>query len=142
MDRLTKERRSWNMSRIRNKDTTPEKAVRSALFKLGFRFRLHQKDLPGKPDIVLKKYKAVIFVNGCFWHRHYGCKYAYNPKSRVQFWEKKFEQNVIAQEKAVHELDQMGWGVLVIWECELANLELVEQKLTLFLKKTRSKKSI
>lgn len=130
------------MSRIKNKNTQPEIIIRSLLHKLGYRFRLHRRDLPGIPDIVLPKYKTAIFVHGCFWHRHSGCKFAYSPKSRVQFWEKKFERNVSVQKKAENELDQMGWRVFVIWECELANLELVMQKLTLFLKENRSKKSI
>ncbi|MBU1162905.1 MAG: DNA mismatch endonuclease Vsr, partial [Proteobacteria bacterium] len=86
MDIISKEKRSWNMSRIRGKDTKPEIIVRSMLHRMGYRFRLHRKDLPGKPDIVLPKYKTVIFVHGCFWHRHKGCKYAYTPKSRVKFW--------------------------------------------------------
>jgi len=132
MDNLTTEKRSWNMSRIRSKDTVPEKMVRSLLHSMGYRFRLHVTSLPGKPDLVLPKYKAVIFVHGCFWHRHPGCKYAYNPKSRVEFWEKKFEQNVAVHEKAVQELEQLGWRVLVVWECELKNLDLVKQRLTLF----------
>jgi DNA mismatch endonuclease (patch repair protein) len=142
MDRISKKHRSWNMSRIKNKNTQPEIIIRSLLHKLGYRFRLHRRDLPGIPDIVLPKYKTAIFVHGCFWHRHSGCKFAYSPKSRVQFWEKKFERNVSVQKKAENELDQMGWRVFVIWECELANLELVMQKLTLFLKENRSKKSI
>jgi DNA mismatch endonuclease (patch repair protein) len=121
------------MSRIRSKDTAPEKIVRSLLHKRGYRFRLHITSLPGTPDLVLPKYKTTIFVHGCFWHHHSGCKSAYNPKSRVQFWEKKFEQNIIAHERALHKLDKMGWRVLVIWECELANLNQVEQKLALFL---------
>jgi len=86
MDNLTKEKRSWNMSRIKGKDTKPELYVRSILHSLGYRFRLHRKDLPGKPDIVLPKYQTVIFVHGCFWHRHQGCKLAYNPKSRIYFY--------------------------------------------------------
>lgn len=101
---------------------------------MGYRFRLQRNDLPGKPDIVLPKYKTVIFVHGCFWHRHAGCKYAYNPKSRVEFWNKKFEQNVAVHEKAVRELNTLGWRVLIIWECELKNLDLVEQRFTLFFK--------
>ena len=142
MDRISKEHRSWNMSRIRSKDTSPEKIVRSLLHRQGYRFRLHRKDLPGTPDVVLPKYKTAIFINGCFWHRHPGCKYAYSPKSRVQFWVKKFERNVRVQEKVENEFVQIGWRVLVIWECELSNLELVEQKLTLFLKENRSIKII
>lgn len=121
MDIISKERRSWNMSRIKNKDTTPEKAVRSALHKLGFRFRLHQKDLPGKPDIVLKKYRTVIFVNGCFWHRHPGCKYAYSPKSREEFWQRKFNSNIERAKTVQERLEKLGWQSVVIWECETEN---------------------
>jgi DNA mismatch endonuclease, patch repair protein len=133
MDRISKDHRSWNMARIRSKNTAPEKIVRSLLHRMGYRFRLHVTSLPGKPDLVLPKYKAVIFVHGCFWHRHPGCKYAYSPKSRVEFWEKKFEQNIDAHDKAMRELGQMGWRVLVIWECELVNLDKVKQRLTHFL---------
>lgn len=92
-DRLTKARRSWNMSRIRGKDTTPEKAVRSLLHRMGYRFRLHVKRLPGRPDIVLPKYRAVIFVHGCFWHRHRGCKNCTTPTNNRGFWVKKLEGN-------------------------------------------------
>jgi len=136
MDNLTREKRSWNMSRIQSKNTAPEKIVRSILHAMGYRFRLHVASLPGTPDVVLPKYKAVIFVHGCFWHRHAGCKYAYSPKTRVQFWQKKFKENMSVHEKATQELDQMGWRVLVIWECELKNLDLVKQKLTLFIQES------
>lgn len=138
MDNLTKEKRSWNMSRIRSKDTIPEKILRSLLHSMGYRFRLHVVSLPGTPDLVLPKYKTVIFVHGCFWHRHPGCKYAYSPKSKVQFWENKFQENVRAHEKAMHELDHMGWHVMVIWECELKDLDSVKQKLTFFLEKLQN----
>ena len=94
MDRISKEHRSWNMSRIKGKNTKPEIIVRKMLHRMGYRFRIHRKDLPGRPDIVLPKHKTVIFVHGCFWHRHKDCKYAYNPKSRVEFWQKKFRDNV------------------------------------------------
>ena len=118
VDRLTKEKRSWNMSRIRDKDTKPELVVRSLLHRMGYRFRLHRKDLPGKPDIVLPKHKTVVFVHGCFWHRHKGCKYAYQPKSRVDFWQKKFKGNVKRDKKIHSELRKLDWKVIVIWECE------------------------
>lgn len=118
-DKITKERRSWNMSRIRSKNTKPEIVVRSLLHNLGFRFRLHRKDLPGNPDIVLTKYKTVIFVNGCFWHRHPGCKYAYTPKSRINFWANKFDQNTERDRRNHAVLTGMGWRVIVVWECEV-----------------------
>lgn len=121
MDRIEPEHRSWNMSRIRSKDTTPEHIVRTFLHRRGFRFRLHVKDLPGHPDIVLPKYRTVIDVRGCFWHRHNGCKYAYTPKTRIDFWQKKFDDNVkrdIANERL---LSNLGYIVLVIWECEISD---------------------
>ncbi|MEE1573813.1 MAG: DNA mismatch endonuclease Vsr, partial [Candidatus Neomarinimicrobiota bacterium] len=108
MDRLTKEKRSWNMSRIKGKDTKPEIIVRSILHKAGFRFRLNRKDLPGKPDIVLPKYKSVILVHGCFWHRHPRCKYACTPKSRVKFWQKKFSENIERDKFVKKELRKKG----------------------------------
>jgi len=118
-DTLSKERRSWNMSRVKGKDTKPEIMLRSMLHKSGFRFRLHDKRLPGKPDIVLPRYNAVIFVNGCFWHRHKNCKYAYTPKSRKDFWGKKFSDTVIRDAKKKKQLVEAGWKVIVVWECEL-----------------------
>lgn len=98
-DRLSKERRSWNMSRIRGKDTSIEISVRSYLFRNGFRFRKNVSSLPGSPDIVLPKYRTVIFINGCFWHHHEGCRYATVPKSRPEFWMSKFERNVFNDKK-------------------------------------------
>jgi DNA mismatch endonuclease, patch repair protein len=117
-DRIDPTRRSANMARIRGKNTVPELRVRSALHKLGFRFRLHRSDLPGTPDIVLPKYRTVVLVHGCFWHRHLGCKYAYTPKSRVQFWQKKFADNVERDQHALDNLGLAGWRTIVIWECE------------------------
>ncbi len=118
-DRLSKEKRSWNMSRIKGKDTKYEVAVRKYLFSKGFRFRKNDKRYPGKPDIVLPKYKTVIFINGCFWHRHEGCKDATIPKTRTEFWNDKFIKNVSNDKKNVLELEKLGWTVLTIWECEL-----------------------
>ena len=120
-DTLTKEKRSWNMSRIKGKNTKPELLLRSMLHKVGFRFRIHGKRLSGKPDIVLPRYQTVIFVNGCFWHRHQGCKYAYTPKSRQDFWHKKFEATVRRDKEKKENLEQSGWKVLTVWECELQN---------------------
>lgn len=107
------------MRRIRGADTKPEMAVRSFLHRAGLRFRVHQRGLPGRPDIVLKKYGAVIFVHGCFWHRHPGCKYAYTPKSRVEFWEAKFADNVRRDAAALEQLRTTGWCTFVVWECEV-----------------------
>ncbi len=129
MDLLTKEKRSWNMSRIKGKDTKPEKTVRSILHKNGFRFRLNRKDLPGKPDIVLPKYKSVVLVHGCFWHRHPRCKFAYNPKSRVTFWQNKFNKTVERDKFVKKELRKEGWKVIVVWECELRNMEKLKKVL-------------
>ena len=129
MDKLSPEQRSWNMSRIRSSNTKPEIVIRSLLHRMGYRFRLHRKDLPGKPDIVLPKYKSVIFVHGCFWHRHKGCKYAYNPKSRQEFWENKFRANIKRDKEVKRQLQEKGWKVLVIWECELSNISSVKDKI-------------
>ncbi len=119
-DKLTPEKRSWNMSRIRGKDTSIEVKVRQYLFRQGFRFRKNVKTLPGKPDIVLPKYHAVIFVHGCFWHRHPGCKDATTPKTRVDFWQKKFEHNIRNDILHNEMLVNAGWRVFTIWECEIA----------------------
>jgi DNA mismatch endonuclease (patch repair protein) len=116
---LTPIKRSWNMSRIRSKDTGPERVVRSILHHMGYRFSLHREDLPGKPDIVLPKYRTVVFVHGCFWHRHRGCRLAYTPKSRQVFWLKKFSDNVARDRKVQRDLRRLGWQLLVVWECQL-----------------------
>jgi len=133
MDTLSKEKRSWNMSRIKGKDTKPELIVRSLLHSMGYRYRLHQKNLPGKPDIVLKKYNAVIFVHGCFWHRHKGCKFAYEPKSRQEFWQRKFLENKARDKKNQSTLGKLGWKVLAIWECETDHIEKLKRKVINFL---------
>jgi DNA mismatch endonuclease (patch repair protein) len=133
MDRLTEEHRSWNMSRIRGKDTSPERAVRSLLHKLGFRFRLHQQSLPGTPDIVLSCYRTAIFVHGCFWHRHKDCRFAYSPKSRRAFWAAKFRNNQRRDARLLKELEHAGWHVLVVWECELKDRDALERRLRAFL---------
>lgn len=119
MDHLTPEHRSWNMSRIKSKDTTPERIVRSFLHRNGFRFRLHVKDLPGKPDIVLPKYKTAIEVRGCYWHRHEGCKDATTPSTNIEFWQKKFAENVARDQRTEYALKELGWNVIVVWECEV-----------------------
>jgi len=115
------------MSRIRGKDTKPEIIVRSLLHRRGYRFRIHKKDLPGKPDIVLPKYKTVIFVHGCFWHRHEGCKYAYKPKSRVDFWNAKFDETVIRDKRNRKQLKATGWNVEIIWECETKDMDKLKK---------------
>jgi DNA mismatch endonuclease, patch repair protein len=129
-DHLTPEKRSWNMARIKSADTKPEKAVRSILHRMGYRFRLHGKDLPGRPDIVLPKHRTVIFVHGCYWHRHEGCRYSFMPKSRVDFWAKKFKNNVKRDKRNQDELKMLGWKVMVIWECELKDPDGLQTKLS------------
>jgi len=119
MDILTPEKRSWNMSRIRNRDTKPELALRSALHRLGYRFRLSDRNLPGRPDIVLPKYRTAVFVHGCFWHRHSECKYAYNPKSKIEFWQHKFEENMARDERNIRDIISKSWIPVVVWECQI-----------------------
>ncbi len=106
------------MSRIRAKDTGPELLVRSALHRMGFRFRLHHAGLPGRPDIVLKRHMTAVFVHGCFWHRHPKCRFAYTPKTRVAFWSAKFAANTLRDKKVRRALQAIGWRTIVIWECE------------------------
>lgn len=118
-DSLTPERRSWNMSRIKGKNTKPELVLRSLLHQAGFRYRLHPEKMPGKPDIVLPCYKTAIFVNGCFWHRHENCRFAYVPKSRQEFWQDKFESTILRDENKKQLLIADGWHVMIVWECDL-----------------------
>ena len=118
-DIKSKEDRSYNMSQIRSKDTKPETLVRKYLFARGFRYRKNDRRLPGTPDIVLPKYKTVIFVNGCFWHGHQGCKYFVWPKNNADFWKIKIETNIQRDEAKQSKLRAMGWKVIVIWECQL-----------------------
>ena len=118
------EQRSRNMSAIKSKNTKPEIKVRKVLHSMGYRFRLHSKDLPGSPDIVLPKYKTVIFVHGCFWHRHENCKYATTPKTRSAFWESKFNENIKRDRTNQNNLIKLGWKVLVIWECDLKSTNI------------------
>lgn len=113
------EQKSRMMSRVRTKGTAPEIALRSALHSAGIRFRLHRKDLPGKPDIVLPKFKSVIFVHGCFWHHHEGCIKSKMPKTNVEFWQDKIAANVKRDKSNQNDLVKMGWQVLVVWECEI-----------------------
>jgi len=118
-DKLTSERRSWNMSRIKGRNTGPELRLRSLLHRAGFRFRLHPKDLPGKPDIVLSRYRTVIFVHGCFWHQHPRCRNATTPSTRRDFWQAKFDENVSRDARNCADLQSAGWNVITVWECEL-----------------------
>ena len=118
-DVLTPEQRSYNMSCIRSKNTKPEEIVRKYLFSKGFRYRKNDARLPGKPDVVLPKYKTVIFVNGCFWHKHEGCKYFVWPKNNADFWKNKISANVERDKRNYTALQEMGWKVILVWECEL-----------------------
>jgi DNA mismatch endonuclease (patch repair protein) len=119
IDVHTPEIRSYNMSRIRGKDTKPEVVVRKYLFSQGFRYRKNVKKLPGCPDIVLPKYKTCIFVNGCFWHKHEGCRYFVWPKSNADFWRQKIEKNISRDHQNYSDLSSAGWNIIVVWECEI-----------------------
>lgn len=121
VDFLSPAKRSERMSRIRSSNTSPELALRRALHALGFRFRLHRKDLPGKPDIVLPRYRTVVFVHGCFWHRHAGCKIATTPQSNTGFWVEKFDRNVARDSRSRELLETQGWKVIIAWECQLGS---------------------
>ena len=118
-DTLNEQQRHYNMSRIRSKDTKPEEIVRKYLSSKGLRFRKNDRRYPGHPDVVLPKYKTVVFVNGCFWHRHEGCRYASTPATNRKFWNHKFERNVERDAREQKKLREMGWKVIVVWECEL-----------------------
>jgi len=135
MDRISQEHRSWNMSRIKSQNTKPEILVRSTLHRMGYRFRLHGRIskrlfpkgiLPGKPDIVMKKYRTVIFIHGCFWHRHEKCKRASIPKTRTEWWNEKLERNIQRDIKNEKDLQHLGWKVVIIWECEIRNKKLID----------------
>jgi DNA mismatch endonuclease (patch repair protein) len=126
-DFLTPAERSERMARIRSRDTLPELALRRALHRLGLRFRVNVKTLPGKPDIVFARYRTALFVHGCFWHRHDGCKVASNPKSNVEFWQGKFARNVSRDRSVRRELSVAGWRVIVVWECQLNTKSRLEQ---------------
>lgn len=126
-DRLSKERRSWNMSRIRGKDTTPEMVVRQALHAMGYRFRLQGRKLPGRPDVVLPKYRTVVFVHGCFWHRHRKCKNCTTPTNRRAWWVKKLEGNAARDKVNRRALRRLGWRVVVVWECESEKRDFSER---------------
>lgn len=132
-DHLSPERRSRLMSRVRSKNTTPEVVVRKLSHALGYRFRLYRKDLPGKPDLVFPRQNKAIFVHGCFWHRHEGCRKATFPKSRQDFWREKFDRNVERDAKAIEALEAEAWSVLVVWECETKDRDALRETLSSFL---------
>lgn len=135
MDIVDPDTRSKMMSAIRGKDTVPEMVVRRFLHARGYRYRLHRKDLPGKPDLVLTRLKVCIFVHGCFWHRHPGCALATSPKTRPEFWSEKFQKNVERDLANIEALKTAGWNVVIIWECQLKNdsgtLPMLDQTLRL-----------
>jgi DNA mismatch endonuclease (patch repair protein) len=133
-DRISSQARSANMARIRGRDTGPELAVRRALHRLGFRFRLHRRDLPGSPDIVLPRHRAVVFVHGCFWHRHSGCRLTTTPGTRAEFWSTKFEANVARDARAIEALEKQGWQVHVVWECQTRNVNVLTETVAALLK--------
>lgn len=132
-DVFNKNKRSQIMSRIGGKNTKPEIIVRKLLHSLGYRFRLHRKDLPGKPDIILPRWKAVIFVHGCFWHGHKGCKRAGRPQTHADFWKNKIEGNMKRDAANIEQLVKLGYRCLVIWQCETKEIEILREKLTAFL---------
>ena len=117
------------MSRVRGQNTKPEIKVRSALHKLGYRFRLHRKDLPGTPDIVMPKYRTVIFVHGCFWHQHPGCRKATYPQGNADFWRRKLDGNIMRDTRTQALLVELGWHVIIIWECELRDITSLIERL-------------
>lgn len=121
--------RSRMMAGIRNRDTAPERVVRQELYRLGIRYRLHHGKLPGRPDIVISRLRTVIFVHGCFWHRHPGCRMAYTPKSNVEFWLAKLEGNAARDARNQALLEEQGWRVIVIWECETRDLPVLRERL-------------
>ncbi|MEF2968617.1 very short patch repair endonuclease [Paenibacillus sp. M1] len=131
MDSFSKEKRSQIMSNVKSKNTTPELIVRRLLHRMGYRFRLHRPDLPGKPDIVLPKYKKVIFINGCFWHGHENCKKSQLPKTNREFWQSKIRKNKSRDEKSINKLLEMGWQCLVIWDCQIKKKDI--EKLVIIL---------
>ncbi|WP_434609194.1 very short patch repair endonuclease [Pseudomonas sp. R1-7] len=128
-DIVTPEHRSRIMATIKGKNTKPEMIVRSVCHAMGLRYRLHRKNLPGKPDLVLPKHRLCIFVHGCFWHRHPGCKYAYTPKSRPEFWLPKLARNVERDLHALQALETLGWRVTIIWECQTKNREILQTEI-------------
>ena len=132
-DIVDSKRRSAMMARVRSRDTVPELAVRRIAHGMGLRFRLHRKDLPGRPDLVFPRHRVVVFVHGCFWHRHDGCRYASTPKSRISFWTKKLAANVHRDARQQAALRALGWRVLIIWECESRHMAVVERKLATLL---------
>ncbi|WP_211608642.1 very short patch repair endonuclease [Paraburkholderia haematera] len=138
MDKLSREKRSWLMSRVTSKNTTPELFVRGLLHRMGYRFRLHGPNLRGRPDIVFSKKKKVIFVHGCFWHGHRDCRLGRLPRTNLDFWAPKIERTRARDTETVAALEALGWKTLVVWQCELKNVELLTERLEEFLGTARS----
>ena len=133
MDVFDVEKRSWIMSRVKSKNTKPEMMVRSIIYHLGYRYRLYQSDLPGKPDIVLPGRRKVIFIHGCFWHGHKECKRSARPSTNIPFWEEKLNKNIERDKQHLKQLRESGWDVLVVWQCELKDVDRLIEKLQHFL---------
>ncbi len=129
MDSVSPQKRSWVMAQVKARDTKPEKVVRSLLHRMGYRFRICQKGLPGTPDIVLARFRTVIFVHGCFWHRHLGCKRASLPSSNTGYWRRKFERTIVRDAADQAALKEGGWHVCVVWECELSDMLTLRARL-------------
>jgi len=140
-DVFCKEKRSWLMSRVKGRDTKPELLVRSLVHRMGFRFRIHRRDLPGKPDIVLPRHGKVIFVHGCFWHGHKRCSRSKRPTTREAFWNRKLDQNIERDERFRKRLRRVGWKVLIVWDCEIRKPEKLLRKLEGFLRDESGKES-
>ena len=137
-DPLTPEQRHYNMSRIRSKNTKPEEVVRKYLFSHGFRYRKNDNRYPGKPDLVLPKYKTAVFVHGCFWHQHPGCRNARIPENNREYWQRKFDRNRQRDKEEQKKLEDMGWHVIVVWECEISNKKKRTERLAALVKEIRS----
>jgi DNA mismatch endonuclease, patch repair protein len=133
-------KRSAMMARIGQRNTMPELAVRRSLHKMGYRFRLHRRDLPGTPDIVLPRHRVAVLVHGCFWHRHPDCRFAYTPKTRLEFWNRKFEQNVERDRRTALALQERGWDVVTIWECETPDTAKLGAQLKRAMRRLRKSK--
>jgi DNA mismatch endonuclease, patch repair protein len=135
VDHVVPEKRSRIMAAVRSENTQPEMAVRRLVHKMGYRYRLHARGLPGRPDLVFPQRRKIVFVHGCFWHRHRNCRFATSPKTRVVFWSEKFERNMARDRRDRRALKKAGWAVMVVWQCELKNPEELARRIDDFLKK-------
>ena len=133
MDRISSEKRSWQMAQVRRANTGPEMVVRRLIHGLGYRYRLHDRRLPGTPDLVFPARRKAVFVHGCFWHRHEGCRLASTPKTRCEFWEAKFQANQTRDQRAIAALSELGWSTLVVWQCETKHTLVLEHRIRHFL---------